>query len=322
MIRSQVIEVSTDFCQKFQNALPFKYLSIDNFFDTEVAESLLRDFPSFDAEKAKNEFGYVGKKAVNTEIAKISKSYKELYEYLSSTRFLKEMSALTGIPDLLHDPKMYGGGTHENLHGQGLDTHVDFNYDQDYGLHRRVNFLLYLNKEWQEEWGGTIELHSNPRKPEEDKIIAINPIFNRAVIFETNEYSWHGFPQINLPEDKRHLSRKCISVYLYSKERPANEIVPPHGTFYVQRPLPDYIKPGLTLSDKDMELIKNAIKQRDNWIELYQKNELRDSAIIKHLTSRSDIMRFFYAVGKKILPKPIRAKIKKNILNNSGASNV
>ena len=58
------------------------------------------------------------------------------------------------------------------------------------------------------------------------------------MLFETNEYSWHGFPRIALPEDKRHLSRKSISIYLYTKDRPEGEIAPSHGTFYVQRPLP------------------------------------------------------------------------------------
>jgi Rps23 Pro-64 3,4-dihydroxylase Tpa1-like proline 4-hydroxylase len=79
-----------------------------------------------------------------------------------------------------------------------------------------LNLLIYLNPQWQADWGGNLELHSNPRQPEENKIKSFVPIFNRCLIFETNEYSWHGFSQINLPENQRHLSRKSLSIYLYS----------------------------------------------------------------------------------------------------------
>ena len=138
----------------------------------------------------------------------------------------------------------------ENRHGQALDPHVDFNYDPATKLHRKLNLLVYLNKEWREAWGGSIELHSDPRRPDGNRITSFTPAFNRAVIFETNERSWHGFPRIILPEDKRHLSRKSLSIYLYTRTRPAHEIVPEHGTFYVQRPLPSRYHPGLELNSK------------------------------------------------------------------------
>src|SRR5260370_715803 len=82
---------------------------------------------------------------------------------------------------------------------------------------------------------GALELHSNPRRPEENRVQAYNPTFNRAVLFETNERSWHGFPRVELPPAERHRSRKSVSIYLYTRERPAGEIAPVHGTFYVQR---------------------------------------------------------------------------------------
>ena len=124
------------------------------------------------------------------------------------------MSDLTGIPDLLPDTNMFGGGT-QNRHGQELDAHIDFNYDPQTKLHRRLNLLVYLNKEWDESSGGSIELHSNPRKPDENQIASFTPLLNRAVVFETNEYSWHGFPRINLPADKRVLSRGAIGLSLH-----------------------------------------------------------------------------------------------------------
>src|SRR5579863_2883153 len=236
----------------FLHAEPFKHVVIENFFEPSFARRLLDEFPSFDPKLAMNEHGGIGGKAVNTRIREISPAYQELYEAISSQPFLDLISRLSGIPDLILDPKLYGGGTHENRHGQELDAHVDFNYDEAQQLHRRLNLIVYLNEDWKSEWGGAIEIHSNPRDPASNRIRAYDPLFNRCVMFETNEYSWHGFPRIDLPEDKRHLSRKSISIYLYTKDRPAAEIAPKHATFYVQRPLPARSAPGYVLSADDV----------------------------------------------------------------------
>jgi hypothetical protein len=280
----------------FLEARPFKHVVIDDFFESGFAERLLAEFPRFDPNLARNEGGATGGKAVNTDIRAISPAYQRLYEVLSGQPFLDLVSHLSGIPDLILDPKMFGGGTHENLHGQELDPHVDFNYDEARQLHRRLNLIVYLNKEWRAEWGGALEVHSNPRRPEENQIRAYDPLFNRCVMFETNEYSWHGFPRIQLPEDRRHLSRKSISIYLYTKTRPPEEIAPLHGTFYVQRPLPAHIRSGYTLTSEDAAELRALLIRRDRWIELYQNMELtknRDiaemEAYIARLRSQSGI---------------------------------
>jgi hypothetical protein len=208
-----------------------------------------------------------------SSIKKISPFYAKVYEYLFSPEFLQAMSEITGIPNLHGDPTLFGGGTHENLNGQELDSHVDFNFQLKGGFHRRANLLLYLNKEWDPTWGGALELHSNPRRPEEDEVSEYNVTFNRAVIFETNEYSWHGFRRIQLPSSRRNLSRKCLSIYLYTKERPPEEIAGPHGTFYVQRPLDKEIKEGRVLSQAEVDEITRGYTRRDHQIEMYQKLE-------------------------------------------------
>ncbi|HEY1454140.1 MAG TPA: 2OG-Fe(II) oxygenase [Roseiarcus sp.] len=278
LVSPAVVEQTPLLRAKFESARPFKHLVIEGFLKTDVAEALLRDFPAFDPKRAVNEFGEVGNKAVNEKIETLSASYAAVADYLKSAVFLKLMSDLTGIPDLLPDVNMFGGGTHENRHGQELDAHVDFNYDPQTKLHRRLNLLVYLNREWDESWGGSIELHSNPRKPDENEISSFTPLLNRAVIFETNEYSWHGFQRIDLPADRRQLSRKSLSVYLYTKTRPEHEIVPEHGTFYVQRPLPSRVQPGRALTAADVEEIKRLLAQRDGWIEHYQRVELQVSS--------------------------------------------
>jgi Rps23 Pro-64 3,4-dihydroxylase Tpa1-like proline 4-hydroxylase len=274
-VSMSVIENTAQHRESFVCASPFKHTVIENFFEPEFAERLLDDFPVFDPALARNEiYGGTWGKAVNTKIRQISPTYEELYELISSGEFLDLISQVSGIPELLPDPAHYGGGTHENRHGQDLDPHVDFNYDEPQKLHRRLNLIVYLNKDWNPDWGGSLEIHSNPRRPLENQIHSYAPTFNRAVLFETNEYSWHGFPKIELPEAERHRSRKSISIYLYTRDRPADEIAPVHGTFYVHRPLDKRFRAGYTLTEADMKDLLFQVDRRDKWIEKYQQMEL------------------------------------------------
>ena len=276
---------------QFLEAQPFKHVVIEDFFESALAEQLLAEFPRFDSGLARNEGGATGGKAVNTDIRAISPAYRRLYDAIGGSAFLELVNRLSGIPDLILDAKMFGGGTHENLHGQELDPHVDFNYDEARQLHRRLNLIVYLNKDWRREWGGALEIHSNPRRPEENQIFSYDPLFNRCVMFETNEYSWHGFPRINLPPDRRHLSRKSISIYLYTTTRPAEETAPLHATFYVQRPLPPRIQAGHTLSAEDVSELRTLLIRRDGWIELYQNMELSKNREIAEVTAYLSTLR-------------------------------
>jgi len=286
---SSEVARNADACREaFLHADPFKHVVIEGFFETSFAEKLLEDFPSFNPRLATNELGMTARKAVNTNIREISPVYQQLYEAIGSRPFLDLVSRISGIPDLILDPKMYGGGTHDNQHGQELDPHVDFNYDEAQRLHRRLNLIVYMNKEWRSEWGGALEIHSNPRDPATNRISSYDPLFNRSVMFETNERSWHGFPRINLPEDKRHLSRKSISIYLYTKDRPAEEIAPMHGTFYVQRPLPKHIVAGHTLTEADDENLQWLLTVRDGWIRAYQRMELEKN---REIADRANLIR-------------------------------
>jgi hypothetical protein len=278
MINSDVIAGAGRWRAAFEGAQPFKHVCIDNFFLPGIAERLLKEFPKFDQERALNEFGVATGKHVVTEMAAVSPLYAETYEFLRGKQFLTFMSDVTGVKDLLFDDTMFGGGTHDNIDGQSLAPHVDFNYDQRTGWHRRLNALLYLNPVWEESWGGCIELHRNPRQPESDSSVAYAPLMNRMVIFETNEYSWHGFRKINLPPSMKGESRKCLSIYLYTKTRPAEETVASHGTFYVQPPLPERFRAGYVVNEEDVAELKAAFRIRDTWIEAYQKGTIRAAA--------------------------------------------
>ena len=226
-------------------------------------------------------------------LPKLGPAYAQLDAMLRSREFLSFTGQITGIANLLYDPEYVGGGTHENLSGQDLDPHVDFNYHPTTQLHRRLNLIVFLNPEWREEWGGNLELHVNPwLPPEEDSVKAIVPIANRCVIFETSESSWHGFKRIQLPEDKKHLTRRSIAVYYYTSQRPAEEVAPHHSTVYVQRPLPENIRAGYTLRDEDVQAVQSLLVRRDTQIRYLYEREKEFSEIV-HGILRSRSFRLF-----------------------------
>jgi hypothetical protein len=282
MINPSIPTLAT-LAKNFSEAKPFKHICIDNFLTAPLAERLLQEFPEFDRAKAINEMGRVAGKSTREDVRALGPAYAEIDDLLSSKKFLAFISELSGIPDIQYDPEYFGGGTHENINGQELDVHVDFNYHRSSKLHRRLNLIIYLNKEWDPEWGGGIELHSDPRNPENNQILTFEPFFNRCVIFETNECSWHGFSQINLPAHKQYLSRKSFAVYFYSETRPASEIVPQHNTFYIQRPIPPEITDGTRLTAEQSTLVRSLVRKRDEWLHFYQRLELSLSGELDNL---------------------------------------
>lgn len=264
LVSQHVIDNSTDLHERFQSAQPFRHIAIDNFLDDTFALSLLDNFPAFDEKLAINENGEVGGKAVHEKITDLGPVWQKLDALVEGGAFRAMISDITGIPELKFDPDYFGGGTHENLHGQSLNPHVDFNYHPVTRQHRRLNLILYLSPEWDQGWGGSIQLHRDPYKPPgEDEIVTITPAFNRCVIFETNEYSWHGFKRINLPGDQRHLSRKSFALYYYTDSRPVKELGAEHSTIYVEEHLPEHIVAGTTLDAEELQQIRNLLTSRD-----------------------------------------------------------
>ena len=270
---------------QFNQAQPFRHLVIDQFFQTDYARQLQSEFPNFEERFALNEMGKLGGKAVRPDLPDLSETYAGLDAYIQSPEFLQTISRITGIPDLLYDPDYVGGGTHENVHGQGLSPHVDFNYLPKTQWHRRLNLIIYMNDEWKQEWGGCLDLHKNPWNHELDEVQTVLPLFNRCVIFETNEISWHGFERIELPESERHRSRRSIAIYLYTRERPAEETAPSHGTIYVPPGLPRGLQSGQTLAHEDYLELRRRFAQLKGQLKFLYERELETSRQIAEMSA-------------------------------------
>jgi hypothetical protein len=299
LVHASVREHVQEWCARFNANRPFRHVVIDEFLDPAFCRELIAEFPPFNAKLAVNERGETGRKAVVPGVAKLGPAYRRFDRLMQDREFLSLMGAVTGISGLLYDPEYVGGGTHENLDGQDLDPHVDFNYHPSKQLHRRLNLIIFLNTEWKERWGGCLELLRDPWATGEDARKVVVPLANRCVIFETSETSWHGFSRIATPSGKA-ISRRSIAVYFYTRCRP-EQTAPSHGTIYYQRPLPERIAPGYTLGEADVDEMQSLLARRDKQIRFLYDRELKFSEAIEGITGSAS-----FRLGRA-LTWPLRA---------------
>jgi len=200
---------------------PFPHIVNKELFNPIFLTEVLNEFPDLSNRQAfikKNNF-QVGKFYTGDETY-FSTNTLILFHYLNSQPFLEYLQKLTGIKEkLFGDPYYFGGGLHQTKSGGWLKIHSDFKKHPYSNLDRRINMIIFLNKDWKDSFGGNLELWDrNMQKCEQ----IIPPTFNTSVIFKTTDYSNHGYPDpINCPN---HISRKSIALYYYSNGRPENEI--------------------------------------------------------------------------------------------------
>lgn len=202
--------------ETFKGAKPFDHCVVDNFFDHDFALKLTSEFPDFN-----DSVWYTYNNAI--EIKKASNNWNafpentyQLFSYLNSPDFLEFLSKEFGTK-FYPDFGLNGGGWHIHKSKGKLNTHYDYNIHPKLGLQRKLNIIMYMNPNWKEEWGGSVGLYSHDKaKNRPEKLITeVTPLFNRAVIFDTTQNSWHGFPDpINCPENEY---RKSLAIYFLAE---------------------------------------------------------------------------------------------------------
>jgi hypothetical protein len=210
---------------------PFSHIYFDNFLPVEAAEAALRDFPE-PKQLTWSEFNNPKeRKLAFDEVDRLPRGVREVLYFLNSRPMVRFLEVLTGIDGVIPDPYYVGGGLHQIKPGGNLEVHVDFNRHSKFNLDRRINLLIYLNKDWKEEYGGHFELWNRDMSAAEQKIL---PIFNRCAIFSTTQFSYHGHPErLACPPDR---TRKSMATYYYSNGRPEEEISGEHSTLFQTRP--------------------------------------------------------------------------------------
>jgi hypothetical protein len=200
--------------ESYQTAKPFPHAVIDDFLRREIAEQLSRVFPDPSAECWYRYANPLERKLACNIPGKVPPKIWETLEFFNSDECLKLFGRLTGIEDLKADQELHGGGMHCIAPGGKLDIHIDYSIHPKLGLERRLNLILYLNRDWNESWGGQLELWDDTMSRCVRKIA---PIFNRAVIFDTGDGSYHGHPDaLQCPEEQ---SRKSLAVYYLTAPR-------------------------------------------------------------------------------------------------------
>jgi 2OG-Fe(II) oxygenase superfamily len=205
----------------------FRYVVFESFFFPEAAEIILENYPGVSTPGWSNTtYRKQQGKYVMTKFE--SPVLQQVFQELHSRPFVEIIEGITGIQNLLPDEDLFGAGLHQSVRGAFLDVHVDFNLHPETRFHRRLNILIYMNKNWKKEYNGFLELWD---KVNQKQLDSIEPSFNRCVIFETTEKSFHGHPQpLATPSN---ISRKSISVYYYTMERPMQDTVNEHNTIFM-----------------------------------------------------------------------------------------
>jgi Rps23 Pro-64 3,4-dihydroxylase Tpa1-like proline 4-hydroxylase len=224
--------------EKYISAAPFPHISIDNFLKSDVYSILSKEYPDIHA-PIWYEFksGAENKKLQSNNFYAIPENLRRLISEMNGPAFVRFLERLTGIENIIPDPHLYGGGLHQTKPGGHLGVHIDYNYHETWALDRRLNVIIYFNDEWNDDWGGHLELWN---KDVSAMVQKIAPLGNRMAIFNTDEFSWHGHPDpLKCPENK---TRRSLAFYYYTNGRPESEAATPHNTVFKERPGEAYSK--------------------------------------------------------------------------------
>jgi hypothetical protein len=219
---------------------PYRHLVIDDFYDPALAKVCLDTFPAL------GDPSWEHQNDADIEV-KYRTTWKSEFDVpdgiidavriLNSAEVLKAIGDRVGVPKIVPDPYFTGGGLNITTRGGLLDVHVDGNYHDATGLNRRLNALVYLTPGWQPEWGGEFGIYD---KTGQNCIKKVAPLFNRLVVFDSHDFSFHGLPDpVAFPEG---VPRRSIILYYYTKEpRPSDQIAvtSPHSALWVKRDLTD-----------------------------------------------------------------------------------
>ncbi len=203
--------------EAYAAAQPFPHVVLDDVLLPEVFDTAAGEFPGLRDDLWKGYLHVNETKYSHTQPDAWGPTLRAVAEELCSPRFVAFLTELTGIEGLLADWSMDGGGLHQTLRGGHLNIHADFTSHHSHPTWaRRVNILLYLNREWHDDWGGKLELWDQDMKQCRDRV---TPAGNRMLVFTTSEDSFHGHPDgLTCPPDQ---ARRSMALYYFTEEEHA-----------------------------------------------------------------------------------------------------
>ena len=229
--RDRLLALADSRREGYAAARPYPHTVMDDFLPEAVLDDVLAEFPNPHDVEWQTFDSATERKLASKDDSVMGPATRHLLAEMNSGPFIDFLQRLTGIDGLVPDPHFVGGGLHQIVPGGHLKVHADFNQHPGSGLERRLNVLIYLNRDWKDEYGGAFELWDENMTRCEAKVM---PYFNRCVVFSTTSTSYHGHPEpLTCPEDR---TRKSLALYYYSKDRPASERREGHNTLFQARP--------------------------------------------------------------------------------------
>ena len=200
--------------KEYVGSTPFQHLVIDDFWHEDVAEALHAEFPEYNSTVWNAHYNnkIENKKGCNHWDKFPAATYKA-FNYLNNPEFTQLVKQATFHYDIEMDVGLHGGGWHAHMNGGNLNMHLDYNIHPKMGMQRRLNIIVYLTKDWDTAYGGGLELWSHNEETNQPKehVKTIDIKFNRAVLFNTTQNSWHGLPYpLSCPD---HMVRQSMAAY-------------------------------------------------------------------------------------------------------------
>ncbi len=194
----------------YRDADPFPHAVIDGLLDIQGLRDVADELPPKSKGTWRTYDTATELKHVFDRPELFGPAARRLSRELNATEFVRFLERLTGIHGLIPDPHLKSAGYFDVPTGGFLRPHVDFTTNDDLGLIRRVNALVYLNEDWSASWGGQLELW---RSLDDGPVVEIVPELGRLVVFDTTNAP-HGHPKaVGAPGAR---SRLCFSAYYFS----------------------------------------------------------------------------------------------------------
>jgi Rps23 Pro-64 3,4-dihydroxylase Tpa1-like proline 4-hydroxylase len=204
----------TELQQDFTAAEPFNHVVIDDFFTKEVADKIVEEFLPYDSPQWRGQWdNAVENKRLHNVWDLFPETTYQVFNYLNSPEWVNAVEQITGTPDIITDIGLNGGGLHSHKSGGHLNIHLDYSIHPKLKLRRNFNLIIYMTPNWQSEWGGGLELwsHDSETNSPKELVKTVDNQFNRAIIFNTTQNSWHGLPEkLDCPDG---VTRNSLAIY-------------------------------------------------------------------------------------------------------------